>query len=117
MEIKRESAESTIKTEYDIYLDNQIKINDFVINKKIFDEEKSNYKIIDRETEIDNLINWISECKNSDKELMKSDLKDLINRTDKFCFSSISSNEYIFKGDEGFNEICEEILELNNKLI
>ena len=43
----------------------------------------------------------------------KNDLKMLINRKEKWLFSSILTNEYIFEDDEEFKEICEEILDLN----
>jgi len=46
---------------------------------------------------------------------MKDDLKYLIDLNDTYIFSSISTNEYIAESDnkERFNEICEEILKLN----
>ena len=89
--------------------------DNFYINKtkiptKIFDEELVNYRIEDRETLIDNLCMWISECKNSDKELMKADLKELINIDDEFILSSISTNYYLYGNSEEFDNQCEEIL-------
>lgn len=89
--------------------------DNFYINKtkiptKIFDEELVNYRIEDRETLIDNLCMWISECKNSDQELMKADLKELINIDDEFILSSISTNHYLYGNSEEFNNQCEEIL-------
>ena len=94
-----------------------VKINEIVINEKIFDEEKSDYRIVDREDQIDNLIDWISEAKDRPNDLyaMKEDLKYLINLKDEFLFSSISTNEFIAKSDDEkrFNEICKDILSLN----
>lgn len=95
--------------------------DNFYINKtkiptEIFDEELVNYRIEDRESIIDNLIMWISECRcsdrnlNSDKELMKADLKLLINIDDEFILSSISTNHYLYGNSEEFNNQCEEIL-------
>lgn len=89
--------------------------DNFYINKtkiptKIFDEELVNYRIEDRETLIDNLCMWISECQNSDKELMKADLKLLINIDDEFILSSISTNHYLYGNSEEFDNQCEEIL-------
>lgn len=94
------------------------KINDELIKEQIFQEEKSNYKIESRDELIDNLIDWISEA-NKDKELMKQDLKYLLNLEDEFIFSSILTNEYIAFSDnpERFNKIAEDILELNSSLI
>ena len=95
-------------------------INDTLINEKIFQDEKVGYCVIEREDQIDHLIDWIGECgqdRESDKNLMKEDLKYLINLKDEYLFSSISTNEFICKSDdlEEFNNICKEILELNKK--
>lgn len=90
-------------------------INGVQINEKIFNEELFEYRIVDREDFIEELIGWIGEAKSSDKNLMKSDLEMLINKEDDYMFSSISTNEYVFPGDSTFNELCVELLELNNK--
>lgn len=87
-----------------------------VVNEKIFDEELFNYKIIDREDFIDDLINWISECKTSDRQLMKEDLKYLMKVKDDYIFSSILTNEYIISDDSNFEETCAELIELNESL-
>lgn len=87
-------------------------INGVEIPNEIFEQEKVDFKIVDRESFIDDLINWISECKNSDKELMKSDLKDLIKIDDEFILSSIDTNYYLHGNSEEFNNKCEEILNL-----
>ena len=93
-------------------------INETLINEKIFQEEKVDYSVQEREDQIDHLIDWIGECgmdREGDKNLMKEDLKYLINLKDEFIFSSISTNEYILKEDnlKRFNKICKEILELH----
>lgn len=87
-------------------------INGIEIPNEIFDKEKVDYTIIDREDFIDTLINWISEASGNDKELMKDDLKMLIRIDDKYILSSISTNDYLYGNSEEFNEVCEEILEL-----
>lgn len=91
------------------------------INNKIFDEEKSDWKIVDRKDFIDHLIDWISESRNeSDKQLMKEDLKMLMSWDREFIFSNINTNEYIqqdsYVPKSEFDEICEEILELNREV-
>lgn len=95
-------------------------INSEKINEEIFNQEKIDYSVHEREQQIDYLIDWISEARDrpNDLYLMKEDLKYLINCKDEFIFSNISTNEYILKEDnkERFNEICEEILELNKEL-
>ena len=85
-------------------------INATKIPNKIFDKELTEYRIEDRECLIDNLIQWISECRNSDRELMKADLKELINIDDEFVLSSIRTNSYLYGNSDEFNEQCEEIL-------
>jgi len=100
-----------------IYKDNNLFINDIKINDEIFEKELSDYKIEEKESMIDNLIDWISEA-TTDKEMMKDDLKYIMEteeRDDDLFFSSISTNKYVFKSDnEGtFNDICQEILKLN----
>jgi len=107
--------------EYEIKISDDYKyyINDIEINESIFDDEKVEYFIKEREDFIDTLIDWIGDCgrdRENDKNLMKEDLKMLINRKEKFLFSSISTNNYVFSDDEDFNSICEEILKLNGEL-
>lgn len=89
-------------------------INGIEIPNEIFEQEKTDFKIVDRENFIDDLINWISECKNSDRDLMKSDLKDLIKIDDEFILSSIDTNYYLHSNSEEFNNKCKEILNLVN---
>jgi len=93
-------------------------LNDRIkINQKIFDKEDFDYTVREREDMIDLLIDWIAEAKGLDKEMMKSDLKYLINAEDTFIFSSILTNEYILKSKnpKEFNKLCEKLLKLNKK--
>ena len=91
------------------------KINSTTINEKIFEEELFEYRIIHRESFIDDLCIWIGE-ENKDKELMKADLKMLMSVPDEYIFSSISTNDYIYESDDRFEKTCKELLELNKKL-
>jgi hypothetical protein len=92
-------------------------INGIAINEKIREEDLFEYKIIHRESFIDELIGWISECNRpSDKEMMKDDLKYLFTIEDEYIFSSSSTNEYITKNMGIFNDTCEELLKINNSL-
>jgi len=93
-------------------------INDVKINTKIFEEEMIEYNIEEKDSIIDHLIDWISEA-TTDKKMMIEDLKYIIEtkeKNDDLFFSSIMTNEYVFKSDnEGaFNDICQEILDLTN---
>ncbi len=101
------------------YVNEKYFIDTTLIKERIFNEELFEYKIEDREELIDNLIMWISECsrdRQSDKQLMKNDLKYLMNIDDELIFSSISTNEYIVEGDSNFEETCINLLEINKKL-
>ena len=100
-----------------------VKIDDILINEKIFNQEMVNWSVVDRETQIDHLIDWIGECgsdRQSDKYLMKEDLTTLIKKGDNGAnqtfFSSILTNEYVFWDEDKFDEICDEILKLNETL-
>ena len=92
-------------------------INDIAISEEIEQDELFEYRIIHRESFIDELIGWIGECNRpSEREMMKDDLKYLFTIDDEYIFSSISTNDYICKSDKNFNETCEELLELNKSL-
>jgi len=82
------------------------------INQEIFDEQEFEYCIIERTEFINELIVWISEARDC-KELMKQDLEMLMQSAEDYVFSSVSTNEYIGQGDSNFNELCEELLTLN----
>lgn len=96
-------------------------INDQKISDSIFQEDKHEFRIDDREEFIDELINWISQANNplldtgpntnSRLILMKEDLKYLINLEDEFIFNSSYTNKYIAESDNKveFNKICEEL--------
>jgi len=99
---------------------NGVEIDGILINEKIFSQEMIGWTIADKETQIDNLIDWIGECgsnRESDKYLMKEDLTMMIKKGDNGAnqtfFSSLSTNEYIFWDNEEFDKICDEILKLN----
>ena len=95
-------------------------INGIKIDEDIFDYEKSDWKIIHRESFLDELFVWIGEAIKANKhdaELMKDDLFMLAKVKDDFLFSSISTNDYITSDDSRFNEVCKELLELNKKYV
>ena len=92
--------------------ENNYFINGIEIPNEIFEEEKVEYGIEHREDFIDTLIDWISEARGNDKELMKDDLKMLMKIDDEYILSSIGTNHYLYGNSEEFNNVCEEILEL-----
>lgn len=89
-------------------------INDIIIDEEIFNKNLFEYIIVELESEIDNLITYISEAEYGyNRNLMKDDLKMLINiDNDKYVFSSIRTNDYITSEDNNFNETCEELLDI-----
>jgi hypothetical protein len=96
----------------------QVLINNILINEEIFNQEEISYKVVEREQQIEDLIMWISESKSeSDKYLMKEDLKMLMGLNDELIFSSIQTNEFIVKSQDRkeFNNLCKEILKLNGQ--
>lgn len=97
------------------YIENYYEIDDIKINEDIFQEEKYDYSIVDVDDEINNLIMFIQESKSdSQSELMKEDLKQLINCDEGYIFSSINTNEYIDSTfGNHYNSHCEAILLLN----
>ena len=99
-----------------IYVLSDNKINDIIINDKIIDNQLFEYEIRDRTDFIENLIGWIGEADGNNKVLMLQDLEMLLNVTDDYIFSSISTNDYIYIGCGNFDETCMALLELNETI-
>jgi len=93
-----------------------IEIDWILIDENIFQEDQYEFEIRNKDDMIDNLIQRIWLCNNSDKQLMKDDLKLLINIEDEYILSSTSTNDYIDSTDENYNLHCNNILELNKTL-
>ena len=85
------------------------KINNKIISDDIFQEEKVEYRIENRENLIDTLFGWVSESKENDRDLIKEDIKYLITIEDKYVLSSMSTNEYLTEDSEEGQKILEEI--------
>jgi hypothetical protein len=91
-------------------------INGVKLNDKIRSEELHEFYIVDREDYIESIIGWIPNATDSDKFLMKSDLKMLMSWEDEYILNSNSTNSYLHPGDKQFDEACEEILKINESL-
>jgi len=91
------------------------RINGELLNEKIAQEQLHEYSIIDLEDFIDELIRWISEARES-KTLMMQDLRMLMNVNEDYILTSNSTNSYLYPGESGFEDVCQEILDLNNNL-
>jgi hypothetical protein len=95
---------------------NEFFINGIKINQRIFDEEIVDFDIREIEEFTDNLIQWISEG-NKDKQLMKDDLKILMNIDDEdYILSSKSTNLYLFGNSDAFNTKCQEMIDASLNL-
>ena len=125
IELKKLSSSDVASTDDEVYMEANIVddpdnnfmgsvfINNIKIDDSIFDEEKVNWRLEEVEDFIDRLIGWIAEAKDSDKALMKADLKMLLTWDDDFMWSSILTNDYISptKQPKRFNEVCYEVLD------
>lgn len=106
------------QSEYSLSITEEgFKINGILINDKIFQEELCDYWVRERADQIDHLIDWIAEA-TTDKQAMKDDLLYLSRKKGEYLFSSIVTNDYVLEEDnlERFNEICKELLKLNEGL-
>lgn len=106
------------ESEYSLSItEDGFKINGILINDKIFQEELCDYWVRERADQIDHLIDWIAEA-TTDKQAMKDDLLYLSRKKGEYLFSSIVTNDYVLEEDnlERFNEICKELLKLNEGL-
>lgn len=87
------------------------------IKGEIFQEEKVNWKLIELDDFLDDLLDWIGERdrNSSDRTLMKQDLFMLNEWEDRFIWSSIETNDYVSPTlhPERFNKICEDVLKAN----
>ena len=83
------------------------RINDKVIDEDIFNTEKVDYVIEEREELIDHILDIASEAKENNRIMMLDDLKYLLSLDDKYLLSSIQTNEYITEKDG--QEILSEI--------
>lgn len=100
--------------EYNIFIYDE---NDCFIERISIDtsykENETWYYIKERDQHIDDLIQRIAEIESeSNKFLMKEDLKTLVNLKDDFIFLSESTNEFISKTDdkEEYNNLCEQFI-------
>ena len=80
--------------------------------------EQVDYKLVEVEGEIDNLITWIGESTDySNTCMMKDDLEMLMENKDKeFCFSSLSTNDYVFEDESSFNDLVAQTLVANQNV-
>lgn len=104
----------------------QIEINGIIIKDIIFDEERSEYRLIDREEQLEELERWIGETYSSShpnadiNRIQMREAKEFLESIeDKFVWESINSGlDLVAASDDPklFNAICEEIINLNNEL-
>ena len=90
-------------------------INGVKLNDKIREDELHEFSIVHRESIIDELISLISSS-NDNNELVKLDLKELMNWNCDYILSSNRTNCYIGVDSCDYNEICTGLLKLNENL-
>lgn len=106
------------ETKDNYQLNNLYQINEVKVEEELFDEQMTEYRIIDVETEIDSLEKWIGEGQSEHTEqLMREDLRQLQDCNIEYVLSSNSTNHFVEPGSEEFDNICTEILEENTKLL
>ncbi|MBE8232311.1 MAG: hypothetical protein HAW67_01150 [Endozoicomonadaceae bacterium] len=84
-----------------------------LISPEVANSETVNYRLVDREEQINNLISWLAEASNNSDKLAKMDvLHFLMNIDDEYVFSQISTNEFISPtiALKKFNDICEQFI-------
>lgn len=92
--------------------DGDLYINFTAIDDSVLEKDIIGWKLVDRESFIEDLYQWIPSANPSDVQLMQSDLMMLSAWNDDYVLSSTSTNEYLSptKHTEAFNEVCEEFL-------
>lgn len=113
------SSETPMKAEFGTHTNNLIVIEGTVISDQVFDCELVDYRLSSRPDRVDDLIRWISECKDDrTKPLMIADLVTLLAWDDEFIWDSISTNSFISPthDSEHFNAICREVLAANQSV-
>lgn len=112
--------------DYVVHDTDRVEIEGVCIDNILFDEEKVNYRFIDREDEIHNLYQWIGEAYSynadeharSNAEVMKESLDELKSYEDDYILGAIGTNEFISPTEhtQAFNERCQEILTAQKNL-
>jgi hypothetical protein len=100
-----------------------VSINDIIINEKIFEDELSQYELVNRKSRISDLNMYISEARNDpqgqkNKTLMNISLDFLLSIDDDFVFESIRNGNdmvAVSVNTKRFNEICNDILIINTE--
>jgi len=122
---EQEQKEHTL-IDYIVFDTDRVEIKGVCIDNILLDEEKVNYRFIDREDEIHNLYQWIGESYShnadeharSNAEIMKKSLDELKSYKDDYVLGAIGTNEFISPTEhtQAFNEICQEILTAQENL-
>lgn len=74
------------------------------------------YILVEREVEISNISDSLAGIFGEEREMLLTDISILQLLDDVYIFAKVSDNEYIAASDdvEGFNSLCEEILDKNS---
>lgn len=90
-------------------------IGEEFICDEVFDENMVDYILVEREVEISNISDSLAGTYGEEREMLLADISILQLLDDVYIFSNISTNEYIAASNDidGFNSLCEEILDKN----
>lgn len=124
-EIKQAEWQESLKGNYDIEFDygtqeiiiiDNINDEEYRIDSNLVNDELiAPYNVVNRENEVDELERiMIPEARTeSDRELMREDLKTLQNSDDEYVFGNYGTNGFITKEEdiEEFNRVCQELIE------
>jgi len=108
--------QNMISTKEVSIIDEGLEIDGELVPREIFDQDKHEYYPRDKDDMVDDLISWISEADDNNKQTMLDDLKYIMSHKDSIMLSSNSTNDYVFQSSEpeSFDLICDELIEVSN---
>ena len=96
----------------------EVEIDGVDIEQSVFNDEKIDWKLIDRDELISDLYSQIGEANDSDRILMIQDVQMLSKLDDEYVWSNISTNDYVAHSTRPllFNVICQNAIEMSNSI-
>jgi hypothetical protein len=117
--VKKEEIENSYSISYD-YHAHGININNIIIENSLFDGDKVQYRISERENFLYDLMRFNVESRDSNRTTyeMNEDLKYLLSCEDEFILESVNGAGVIAFSKEPllFNKYCQEILDYQNEI-
>jgi len=90
-------------------------INNITIDESIFDEEKVDYILENRQSLLNYFNELVTEVQGSEKQLVIADIEYLKKLNDEYLLTHITTDEWIspLEDTKKFNDACTEILDCN----